>query len=117
MSHPPPPGAGIRLSSQLGQQIANFEQQPNLGGLGIVDSQPGSGPALGQGQGQGQYQSLVCPLLITARCELQSWAGILILMDRWEECTLPVHRTSHDNRAGRKIKDKNENESEKRDKQ
>jgi hypothetical protein len=57
MSHAPPPGPGIRLSSQLGQQITNFEQQPNVGGLGIVDSaQAGQG----QGQGQGQYQSLVC---------------------------------------------------------
>ena len=74
MSHPPPPGAGIRLSSQLGQQIANFEQQPNLGGLGIVDSQPGSGPGQGQqAQGQGQYQSLVRHLPPTARFEIPGW--------------------------------------------
>jgi hypothetical protein len=39
--HPGAGGAGpVRLSSQLGQQVATFEPQPNVGGLGIVgDSQ------------------------------------------------------------------------------
>jgi hypothetical protein len=59
MPHHPGPAAGpVRLSSQLGQQIATFAPQPNLGGLGIV----GEGQNAQSGGGYyPQQQSLVSP--------------------------------------------------------
>lgn len=53
----------VRLSSQLGQQVTTFEQQPNLGGLGIMGEQggPRNSPGPGGMSDGGPYyqQSLV----------------------------------------------------------
>lgn len=44
-----------------------------------------------KGRGRGSIRVWYVIFFPTARSEIPSW----ILMDRWEECTLPVHRTSH----------------------
>ena len=64
MAHHQNQGPGlVRLSSQLGQQVTTFEQQPNVGGLGIMGDQAGPrlspGPIGGQGGGPYYQQSLV----------------------------------------------------------